>query len=97
MLEPTNTPPDPEAGTVYLFEIPEQDPDACPKVFFIHQHGNTWTAERNGNLQVVNVERVRDVLRSAFDLGIPIVALDKKEFFRRLNRARHPLSHANRN
>lgn len=97
MLQPSDKPPEPQTGTVYLFELSGSDPDGCPKVFLTHQSGTTWIAERDGVLKVTDLDFVRNALKEAFDLGITIFALDREEFFRRLHRLRHPLSHANRN
>lgn len=91
------SPPRLDPAWVYLFDAAEtvfvDGREVSPTLVFINQGRNVWSQEFLGTLLLVDSTRVQELLDVAYERSIPIVALPKSEFFRRL-KAQTNLAHA---
>lgn len=91
------SPPRLDPAWVYLFDAAEtvtvDGQEVSPTLVFINQGRNVWSQEFLDTLFLVNGSRVQELLTLAYERNIPIIALPKSEFFRRL-KAQTNLAHA---
>lgn len=91
------SPPRLDPAWVYLFDAAEtifvDGREVSPTIVLIHQGRDVWSQEFLDTLLLVSGSRVQELLHVAYDQHIPIIALPKSEFFRRL-KSQTNLAHA---